>query len=386
MERNKIAAKLIKGILKDSPDTHNIYTPLELCDEMITKLPVLNTDMIILVMFNLEFIWIIKEKIKDLKNVWFLTPDQLKKKAAIGMGINENNVVIYEYNNKRIIGEEKMPKFDVVVGNPPYKRSMHLQFLELAYNSLKENGQIIWLHPARWLQDPTAVFKKNSDYTKYKDLPFNSFYFIPVNEAQRLFNVSLTSDLSISVLKNNEKSIINENKIYELRNIPISLKKLLHTKYTSFQDVVETNKNDGIRVKIISIQIFATKDGRNYIKNRYSVFHHKHAIPFINGQYNGKHWTNLIAKNQFSKSEKTPLPLSIKFNTIEEAQNFIDSTNTEVFQFFNYLTKLDVHIQLKYLPFMEDYTKSWTNERFQEYFKISNDEMIYIKNIMNKYK
>lgn len=294
----------------------------------------------------------------------------------------------YKYNitNEDSLTKQWNMKFDVIVGNPPYKRDLHLKFLQLAVNYLSKLGNIIWIHPARWLQDPTAVLKENSDYIKYKNLPFTDFKIIYNADAQKIFNISITSDLCISTLKNGKESILNEDKIYELRDIPISFKRFLHMKYTSINDVTETNKYEGIRVKIINIQIFATKDGRDYIKNRYMIFHPNHAVPFIDGKYNNKDWTQLVAKNQFSKSEGSAFPISIKFNTINEAKNFINSTNTEVFQFFNYLTKLDVHIQLQYLPFMNDYTNPWTNERFKEYFNITDDEMLYILETMKKYK
>ena len=100
----------------------------------------------------------------------------------------------------------------------------------------------------------------------------------------------------------------------------------------------------------------------------------------------GQDWTKGPARNQFTKKEGSPLPLSIKFDTVQEAQNFIDSINTEFFLFFNYLTKLDVNVQFQYLPFMKDYREPWTNERFQRYFQVSDEEMKFIKDTMKKYK
>ena len=94
-----------------------------------------------------------------------------------------------------------MPKFDVIVGNPPYKKDLHLKFLKICNSLLKRNGEIIWIHPARWLQDPLAPMKGNSDFNKYKDLPFVNFEIIPCGIASKLFNNEMTSDLVISHLK-----------------------------------------------------------------------------------------------------------------------------------------------------------------------------------------
>jgi hypothetical protein len=274
-------------------------------------------------------------------------------------------------------------KFDVVVGNPPYKKDLHLKILKVASSLLSENGEIICIHPARWMQDPLAMLKRNSDFKKYHNLPFINFEFISNEKAQKYFNNLLTSDLIISHLKNNECSILTEDMIYNVRSIPISLKKLLYLKFKSLFDVIEYNKRDGVRVKTRPIIPFIGSGAPENPQIHYYTFFDNDI--FINGMANGKDWTEYGQRNQFSKPKGSPLPVSIEFNTIEEAQNFIDSTNTEVFQFFNFLTKLDVHVQLKYLPFMDDYTKPWTNERFKEYFNITDDEMLYILETMKKY-
>ena len=219
---------------------------------------------------------------------------------------------------------------------------------------------------------------------KYKNLPFVDFDIIPLAKSQKYFHNLLSSDLVISHLQYNKKSILNEDKIYQLRSIPISFKRLLKTKFTSINDVAEWNKRDGIRVKVRPIIPFIGSGAPENPQIQYYIFF-KNDI-FINGMMNGKDWTEYGQKNQFSKSLGSSIPLSIKFNTSDEAKNFIDSTNTDIFLFFNFLTKLDVHVQLKYLPFMEDYTQSWTDERFQIHFNISNEEMIYIKNTIKKYK
>lgn len=45
-----------------------------------------------------------------------------------------------------------MPKFDYVIQNPPYSRSLHLEFLELALNILKQTqGVFCIIEPSTWL-------------------------------------------------------------------------------------------------------------------------------------------------------------------------------------------------------------------------------------------
>jgi len=127
---------------------------------MLDKIPNLSNNLDILVMFNLEFLIALKSRLNnDLSKVWFLTPCPIKKQIAINSGIKENFIIDYEYNSK--INVENMPKFDVVIGNPPYhkikigngdasgKPFWH-KFVELAFSITKENGYICLVHPSTW--------------------------------------------------------------------------------------------------------------------------------------------------------------------------------------------------------------------------------------------
>ena len=48
--------------------------------------------------------------------------------------------------------------------NPPYNGNLHLKILQEA---MKHGDEIINLSPIRWLQDPLAEYKKNSDWKKF---------------------------------------------------------------------------------------------------------------------------------------------------------------------------------------------------------------------------
>ena len=45
-----------------------------------------------------------------------------------------------------------------------------MKILEEALKHLNQDGQAINLSPVRWLQDPLAKDKKNSDYQKFEEL------------------------------------------------------------------------------------------------------------------------------------------------------------------------------------------------------------------------
>lgn len=61
-------------------------------------------------------------------------------------------------------------KFDKIIMNPPYSKNLHLKILAKTIEHLKdENSECVNLSPIRWLQDPLAKYKKNSDLKRFKD-------------------------------------------------------------------------------------------------------------------------------------------------------------------------------------------------------------------------
>lgn len=175
MDRSK-AKSAIKNILtKFSRDTHNIFTPFELCEEMLSRILSIiriNINYNILVECNLEFLYVLSEKIcrDNMTNVWFLTPCKFKARAAMAMGVLEEHILIYEikqnkieirlYNNKQLI---EMPKFDIIVGNPPFQPEVKNtgdrkgsgiklwhKFIEIGFDSLNEGGIISLITPSHW--------------------------------------------------------------------------------------------------------------------------------------------------------------------------------------------------------------------------------------------
>ena len=80
-----------------------------------------------------------------------------------------SNLLVDLLRAMRSWGEVQM-KFDCIIQNPPYQRNLHLKILAEAIKHLKdEKSKVVNLSPVRWLQDPLAKYKKNSNWYRFQE-------------------------------------------------------------------------------------------------------------------------------------------------------------------------------------------------------------------------
>jgi hypothetical protein len=138
---------------------------------------------------------------------------------------------------------------------------------------------------------------------------------------------------------------------------------------------MEQNKRSGIRVKVNEIQGngIGEKGPSKERIGKYKVF------IAINGLIDGKDWTECVVKNQWSKEKGANIPYSIEFSSMLEAENFVKSTQTIFFQYLLVKMHRDINMPNQFLPFMNDYTSEWIDERFYKYFEITPEEQQIIE-------
>ena len=262
-------------------------------------------------------------------------------------------------------------KFDIVVGNPPYSKNLHLKIINTVINHLTEDGVASFIHPARWLQDPLAEYKQGTDKVKFRNIVerLDDVKIIDTKTANTKFGINYNGELMISKIKSKPtgKSITGYNKLAE-ESISIILP---YSKEHNIGQYDEINKVDGWRCQINEMIPIKPNDGDSeYSRKRHcDLFSWNKTNVFENGfDENGVEWMYTRKQKTNLKTTGTPFPHSIKFDTKEEALNFQESCRTNFYRNIMYLFKLDMHTPLDFLPWMKDYSHTWTDEDYCKFF------------------
>lgn len=291
-------------------------------------------------------------------------------------GHDDNCILINNWKNKlqfnisKMLEKFNMPKFDVAIMNPPYDGNLHLKILEKV---ISVADKVVNISPIRWLQDPLAKYKKNSDYNKFENSISKKIDDIEIVNgitATNLFGADFVSDLAIYTLSTGEfdYKCFNNNSIVD---------KVVTDKCKKLINVLEYKKQDGWRVRVQEMKPIPNNIDKNtigYKTMKYFLTHSKLSWVYKDGYQNNIHWSKNTLSNGTGRktfTNKDILSESIKFDTEIEAKNFENSTKTMFYKYIFSTMKIDSHTPFKFLPYMPDYTQPWTDKRFCEYFGIT---------------
>ena len=229
-----------------------------------------------------------------------------------------------------------MPKFDIAIMNPPYDGNLHLKILEKV---IPIANKVINISPIRWLQDPLAKYKKNSDYIEFENSiskKIDDIEIVKSEVANKLFNISF-GDLGIyKISKGGFKYDFAQNNS-------------LVNKFIS--------KND------ITFMDVATKEGyRGKYKSNY--------FGIINSHYGD---TSLWISDNFelfTTKRETNTNKVLFFNNDKEVKNCFNFLNLKAMRYFANIIRINQRVPWQFVPYL-DYTKSWDDKRFCEYFGIT---------------
>lgn len=262
-------------------------------------------------------------------------------------------------------------KYSVTVGNPPFSRSLHLKLIDTVIPQMEEGGVGCFVHPARWLEDPLAKYKKNPDRSKYKGIVdrLDDVQIMDTKTADAMFRIRINGDLMMSTVK--YRPTKKKTKVFNDMALDCIKVILSYSENENLGKYTEQDKVDGWRVQVkelLASDPHIESMSVYHRKNQCNVFGLNRVNVFYNGFADGVEWMKTRHQTTGKKSPGSPLPYSIKFKSEKEARNFEKSCSTNFYQNIVYLLKCDMHSPLKYLPWMGNYTHPWKDEDYCRFF------------------
>ena len=263
--------------------------------------------------------------------------------------------------------------------NPPYSGSLHLKFLE---KTIKIADKVVSIQPTRWLQDTLATYKKITDLKKYKESiaeHINNLEFISADDATKYFGANFTIMVGIYNCSQNKseyyKSLTFVKDGIDYSFVKKIIEKIIEDKNYSKMNIKNWNKDLHNFIPLNNMT------GENIKRCKPTNVIKEWTKPYKNGEeyeYDKKHKSG-VARGKIENDR------CLVFNTYEEAKNCYDSfTKCDFTRFYMSFITTDIHIYHEYMPFMEDYTKPWTDERFYKYFNINKEEQELIEKYAEK--
>ena len=281
--------------------------------------------------------------------------------------------------------KEHNMKINKVLMNPPYDGSLHLEVLEATLKAAKETNaecEVVSIQPARWLEDPLAEYKQGSDYKKYKQTLIDNIsklQLVDATTACKAFNIMNSTDLAIYTFNTTRTEI----KITVQDNLINKLYSKIST-MTTLHDKLDQNVVDGFRCEVKKLT--SGTGGHNLGDYDSSKVADVNIVwgPYTDGYTkDGNFFTAGRQKNQFTKDY---FANSIKFNSLDLANNFYLSCNTNFYRRLIHLFKWDVNVPLRFLPYMEDYSKVWTDEDYCKFFDLTEEESEFMCKKVDDYR
>lgn len=387
-----------------------VPTPPDLCQEIVAKLKGYTTISGKSVLtLNVEFI----PFLLDAGELWFFADNE--EKAVFVEQFYPSVKILKGY----FLECKDMKHFDVVAMNPPYQLSdggnsasakpLYQRFIEKVIDELKPD-YLLSINPSRWMVGGKGLddfrkkmiadrrikiivhFPGNNEIFTEVSITGGVNYFIwdKTHNGTCEFVVGNTStdrnldEFDIVVQDNNaikilKKIISQSNKWIDKRCI--SRKPFdLATNFSNWQKSGTPCYSTGRKINFVSPNDFTDKHN---IVGKWKV-----ATSKANGA--AQEQDNMGAKRVLSNAfviepgavcTETYIVVNV-FNTRSEAENFISYVKTKFFRFMLGLRVLTQDInkeKFAWVPDLDDYSKSWTDQELYEKFGLTRQERAYIE-------
>ena len=232
---------------------------------------------------------------------------------------------------------DKYDMFDLIVMNPPYAGNLHLKILEVVIPHAKKT---INVSPARWLIDPLAKYKNNSDFKKYEQSIAQHIISIDLHDGNAVFDVAI-GQVAVSEI---DADIVSD--IYKLMNVSMTfIDKIIQKcdRHKTFKSVATPEGYRGETKNFVGIVNSHFGDCTRWISDNYELF---------------------------CEVRETNTNMDIFFDAEEERKNCFLFLTSKFMKGYAVAIRLNQRVPWQFVPFL-NFKKAWTNKDLCNYFNIT---------------
>jgi hypothetical protein len=273
-------------------------------------------------------------------------------------------------------------KFDVIVGNPPYKNGMHIDIFNVAFDYLKDAGYMIYLHPSTPFINRKPV-KQNQKTKKINDTVSAYKSRITLIDGNVIFkNAGFFTPLSITKV---QKVLDKKIEVVYLNNKEVKTYDGLNNIYIHGNDIVLKIKDKIFSKMTVSINDKLSRKGsfnKIYLKTN-TVCGHK---PKTGKNINPDFYCMIYKENENSledlitKSYESGDKNYISFENKHRALNCANYLLTKFARFCVSFYKINQNLhcgESMAVPYM-DFSQEWTDGKLFNYFELTQKERDFI--------
>jgi hypothetical protein len=267
-------------------------------------------------------------------------------------------------------------KFDKIIMNPPYSRDLHLKVLAKTLKHLCEDGECVNLSPCEWMARPYLKKTWEKQFLNYEDSIGKYIEDLKIIENFNEIFGDTQNDILVGIYK------LSKSGGFDYKNFYKTYDTNLLDAYSKFKSSIYL-KDKLVKFSDQKYFVPLRKDAIMERWWRYKLINYLDIVvdgKIFSGQYKGCTIYEARSKNPHENPRNYNRDtFGISFDSLNEAINFRNSLNLEVYLYIISKIKLTRGFPLNKLPFLNDYKISYTNEDLYKMFEIKEDLDIIVK-------